>query len=349
MRLSLFFAFIIAASLMVSCGDQQPASNDNDQPKDSTTVVENTKIRILDPEGNDLIDSTAKIEKLAEGFKWTEGPLYISDGEYLLFSDIPNNRVMKWKEGEGLSTYLQPSGFTPTDRKAPEKEAGSNGLLLDGKGNLVLCQHGDRRVARMMAPLSDPKPVFETVADKYKGRRFNSPNDAIYDSKGNLYITDPSYGLDKGDDDTAKELSFHGVFRVTPAGKVDILDSSIKWPNGITLTPDEKYLLVGYSNGENPVWMKYELNKDGLAASKSVFYKITPQDQDVEGGPDGMKMSKKGYLFASGPGGIWIINPSGKPVARIYTGQATSNCALSTDEKTLYMTCDHFLYKVKLK
>jgi gluconolactonase len=349
MRLTFLFASVVAASLIISCGEQTQ-TNEDGQPKDSTlSAPENTMIRILDPEGNDIIDSTAKIESLADGFKWTEGPLYVTDGEYLLFSDIPNNRVMKWKEGEGLSTYLQPSGFTPTDRKAPEKEAGSNGLLLDSKENLVLCQHGDRRVARMMAPLNDPKPVFETVADKYKGKRFNSPNDAIYHPNGNLYITDPSYGLDKGDDDTAKELSFHGVFRVTPSGKVDILDSSIKWPNGIALTPDGKNLLIGYSNGDNPVWMKYELNADGLAASKSVFYKLTAEDQDKPGGPDGMKMSKKGYLFASGPGGIWIFNPSAKPVARIYTGQATSNCALSTDEKTLYMTCDHFLYKVSLK
>jgi gluconolactonase len=340
MRLTFLFALVTIASFTISCGEQQTKTSEDGQQKDSAVATpENTMIRILDPEGNDIIDSTAKVESLAGGFKWTEGPLYISSGEYLLFSDIPNNRVMKWKEGEGLSTYLQPSGFTPTDRKAPEKEAGSNGLLLDTKGNL----------ARMMAPLNDPKPVFETIADKYKGKRFNSPNDAIYDSKGNLYITDPSYGLDKGDDDTAKELSFHGVFRVTPSGKVDIVDSSLKWPNGIALTPDQKYLLIGHSDGDNPVWMKYELNDDGLAASKSVFYRLTAADQDKPGGPDGMKMSKKGYLFASGPGGIWIFNPSAKPIARIYTGQATSNCALSTDEKTLYMTCDHFLYKVSLK
>ena len=305
-------------------------------------------IKILDPEGNDIIDSTAAIENLAGGFKWTEGPLYIADGGYLLFSDIPNNRVMKWKDGEGLTTYLQPSGFTAPS-KVPEKEPGSNGLLLDKDGNLVLCQHGDRRIARMKAPLNDPKPVFETVADRYNGKRFNSPNDALYHPNGNLYITDPSYGLDKGDDDTAKELSFHGVFRVTPSGQVDVVDSITRWPNGIAITPDGKYLLIGHSDGDNPVWMKYELDKNGLAAKKSVFYKLTEADRDKPGGPDGMKMSKKGYLFASGPGGIWIFNPAAKPVARIYTGQATSNCALSADEKILYMTCDDFLYKVNLK
>lgn len=342
-------AFTAFAVMMASCGEQPASNEDASAAKDSALPApENAMIKILDPEGNDIIDSTAKIENLAGGFKWTEGPLYIADGDYLLFSDIPNNRVMKWKDGEGLSTYLQPSGFTAPS-KVPEKEPGSNGLLLDKDGNLVLCQHGDRRIARMKAPLSDPKPVFETVADRYNGKRFNSPNDALYHPNGNLYITDPSYGLDKGDDDTAKELSFHGVFRVTPSGKVDVVDSVTRWPNGIAITPDGKYLLIGHSDGDNPVWMKYELDKNGLAAKKSVFYKLTEADRDKPGGPDGMKMSKKGYLFASGPGGIWIFNPSAKPVARIYTGKATSNCALSADEKILYMTCDDYLYRVNLK
>ena len=349
MRKVLLPAFTALAVMIFSCGEQ-PASNEDAAPATDSALPapDNAMIKILDPEGNDIIDSTAAIENLAGGFKWTEGPLYIADGGYLLFSDIPNNRVMKWKDGEGLTTYLQPSGFTAPS-KVPEKEPGSNGLLLDKDGNLVLCQHGDRRIARMKAPLNDPKPVFETVADRYNGKRFNSPNDALYHPNGNLYITDPSYGLDNGDDDTAKELSFHGVFRVTPSGQVDVVDSITRWPNGIAITPDGKYLLIGHSDGDNPVWMKYELDKNGLAAKKSVFYKLTEADRDKPGGPDGMKMSKKGYLFASGPGGIWIFNPSAKPIARIYTGQATSNCALSADEKILYMTCDDFLYKVNLK
>jgi gluconolactonase len=337
---------VMLSSFFASCGtNTNPTGNE----KKDTVVKEaaGTRIEILDAEGAGIIDSTAKVENLAGGFSWTEGPLYIADGDYLLFSDIPANKVMKWKEGEGISTFLYPSGYTGPE-PAPKKEPGSNGLLLDKNGRLVLCQHGDRRIARMKTPLNNPTPQYETVADRYMGKRFNSPNDAVYHPNGDLYLTDPPYGLDGGNDDSAKELDFHGVFRVTPDGKVDLVTSEYKFPNGIAVTPDGKYLLVGHSDPDNKVWMKYELNGNGLIANKSVFYKVSDTEKS-EGGPDGMKMSKKGYLFASGPGGIWIFNQAGKPIARIYTGQATSNCALTDNEKTLFMTCDDFLYRVKLK
>jgi len=200
----------------------------------------------------------------------------------------------------------------------------------------------------MKSPLSDPKPEFETVANKFEGKRFNSPNDAVYAPNGNLYLTDPPYGLSDGDKDPSRELDFHGVFLVRPNGKVELVTKEFKYPNGIAVTPDGKSLLVGHSDPDNKVWMKYELNAQGLVAGKSEFYRV-PADEKAEGGPDGMKISKKGYLYASGPGGVWIFNPSGKPVARIYTGQATSNTALSSDEKMLYITCDDFFYRVALK
>ena len=337
---------IIIIATITSCSN--PSSTTATTKDTAAASVPDTRITILDAEGADIIDSTSQIRNLAGGFSWTEGPLYIADGDYLIFSDIPANKVMKWKEGEGLSTYLFPAGFTGAGR-TPENEPGSNGLILDKDGRLVLCQHGDRRIARMKAPLNAPKPEFETIADKYMGKRFNSPNDAVYHPNGNLYLTDPPYGLPKGEEDSAKELDMHGVYRVTPDGKVDLVTSEFKWPNGIALTNDGKHLLVGHSDGSNMVWMKYELGPDGLSVNKSVFYKITDAEKDKPGAPDGMKISRKGYLFASGPGGVWIINPAGKVVARVYTGQATSNCALSADEKTLYMTCDDFLYSVKLK
>lgn len=344
------FTFITCILYVVVCFscDSPSSSTGAAQADTAMAMLPDTRIAILDPEGAELIDSTSRIKNLGGGFKWTEGPLYISEGNYLLFSDIPNNKVMKWKEGEGISTYLAPAGYTGPGR-GPENEPGSNGLTLDKDGNLVLCQHGDRRIARMKAPLSAPAAEYETIADKYMGKRFNSPNDLVYHSNGNLYLTDPPYGLEKGEEDPAKELDIHGVYRVTPDGKVDLVTSEFKWPNGIALTNDGKFLLVGHSDGSNMVWMKYELGEDGLSVNKSVFYKISDAEKDKPGAPDGMKISKKGYLFASGPGGVWVINPTGKPVARIYTGQATSNCALSDDEKTLFMTCDDFLYSVSLK
>jgi gluconolactonase len=335
--------------MLSSCGSNTNTTDNTNA--DSTAMTSDkgkTRIEILDAEGATLIDSTAQVENLAGGFSWTEGPLYVADGDYVLFSDIPANKVMKWKEGEGISTYLHPSGYTGDSAKGPKNEPGSNGLVIDKNGKLVLCQHGDRRIARMTSPMSDPKPQFETVADRYNGKRFNSPNDAVYASNGNLYLTDPPYGLLNGEKDSARELDIHGVFLVRPNGKVELVTGEFKFPNGIALTPDGKSLLVGHSDPDNKVWMKYDLNEQGLAANKSVFYKVSA-DEKAEGGPDGMKISKKGYLYASGPGGVWIFNPSGKPVARIYTGQATSNTALSADEKTLYITCDDFFYRVKLK
>ena len=350
----LLLAAILSLSLFSSCGEnnspggetKEDSTNANAMKEDSTQSK--TRIEILDTEGADLIDSTAVVENLAGGFSWTEGPLYVADGDYVLFSDIPANSVMKWKEGQGITTYLHPSGYTGEPEKGPKNEPGSNGLILDKNGKLVLCQHGDRRIARLKSSLSDPKPEYETVADKYNGKRFNSPNDAVYHPNGNLYLTDPPYGLQDGEKDSARELDIQGVYLVRPNGKVELVTSEFKWPNGIALTPDGKALLVGHSDSENRVWMKYDLNNQGLIAKKSVFYKIGPEEK-AEGAPDGMKISKKGYLYASGPGGVWIINPSGKPVARIYTGQATSNTALSADEKMLYITCDDFFYRVKLK
>jgi gluconolactonase len=349
----LLFASLLSFTLMASCGGRNDSEKDSTADSNATAMKEDsarskTRIEILDAEGANLIDSNAAIENLAGGFSWTEGPVYVAAGDFVLFSDIPANSIMKWKEGDGVTTYLHPSGYTGDSAYAPKNEPGSNGLTIDKNGRLVLCQHGDRRIARMKSAISDPKPVFETVADKYQGKRFNSPNDLVYHPNGNLYLTDPPYGLTDGDNDKAKELDIHGVYLVRPNGKVELVNSDIKFPNGIAVTPDGKSLLVGYSNPENRVWMKYDLNEQGLASSKSVFYKIGA-DEKAEGAPDGMKISNKGYLYASGPGGVWIINPSGKPVARIYTGQATSNTALSADEKVLYITCDDYFYRVRLK
>jgi gluconolactonase len=346
---NLLLPLLFSVVIFTSCGSNTNTSGSASQDSASAMSQQNkTRVEILDSEGANLIDSTAQVENLAGGYSWTEGPLYVADGDYLLFSDIPANSIIKWKEGQGASVYLHPAGYTGDTAKMPRNEPGSNGLTLDKNGRLVLCQHGDRRIARMASPITDPKPEFETLADRFNGKRFNSPNDLVYHSNGNLYITDPPYGLPQGEKDSAMELDFHGVFLVRADGKVELFNNDYKWPNGIAITPDGKSVLVGYSDPDNKLWMKYDLNENGLVANKSVFYKVG-SDEKAEGGPDGMKISSKGYLYASGPGGVWIFNPSGKPVARVYTGQATSNTALSADEKMLYITCDDFLYRVKLK
>lgn len=307
-----------------------------------------TKIEIIDPEALSILDSTATIDVIAQGFSWTEGPLYISGGDYFIFSDIPANKIFKWKEGQAVTTYLMPSGNTGTTAKKT-REPGSNGLLLNPDGQLVLCQHGDRRMAKMVAPLNNPLPEFVTLVDNYKGKRLNSPNDAVYHSNGDLYFTDPPYGMDKGINDPDKELDFQGVYRLKTTGELDLVTREVKYPNGIALSPDGKFLYVASSDGANYVWMQYLLDSNGLAKSQRLFYEAHAYEGKGVGAPDGMKISKAGYIFASGPEGIWIFNPSGKLIARLYTGQLTSNCALSSDERILVMTCDDYVMRLKLK
>ena len=228
------------------------------------------------------------------------------------------------------------------------KEPGSNGLLIDKNGNLIICQHGNRQIARMKSSLNDPKPLFETIASNYKGKKFNSPNDAVLATNGNIYMTDPPYGLDQGMEDSTKELSFQGVYCIKPNGKVILITDKVSRPNGIALSPDNKILYISNSDAENNEWTKYDLNEEGLVVKESVFYHVNAEEK-IGGNPDGMKTDAKGYIFATGPGGVWVFNPAGKVIARIYTGQLTSNCFLDQLHKTLYMTCNSFVMKLKLK
>ncbi|MEO6731587.1 MAG: SMP-30/gluconolactonase/LRE family protein [Ferruginibacter sp.] len=313
----------------------------------TTQHASQLKIEIIDPEAMVILDTSARIEVIASGFKWTEGPLYIREGAYLLFSDIPDNKICKWKEGEGVTTYLMPSGNTGPVKKI--REPGSNGLLLHPDGQLVLCQHGDRRMAKMTSPLNAPMPQFITLADRYNGKRLNSPNDAVFHTNGDLYFTDPPYGLDEGINDPIKELDFQGVYRLKPNGQLDLVTKELKYPNGIALSPDGKFLYVASSDGANFIWMQYELDANGLPKNQRIFYEAHAYEGKNVGAPDGMKINKKGYIFASGPEGIWLFNPGGKLIAKLHTGQLTSNCAFSSDEKVLFMTCDDYVMRLMLK
>ena len=308
-----------------------------------TTSSRNTtvgSIERLSAELDAVLIIDQKPEVLAEGFKWTEGPVWVEKHQMLLFSDIPQNKVFKWTEQSGLEEYLFPAGYSGTDDGG--REPGSNGLLLDKNGNLVLCQHGDRRLARMDAPLDKPAARFTTIASSYDGKKFNSPNDAVQHSNGDFYLTDPPYGLAKKEN---QELDFHGVYRIGKKGEVTLLIDSINRPNGIALTRDEKHLLVGNSEGERPYLYAYELDKQGNVKSGGIVFDFSPWG----GGPDGFKVAKSGVIFSSGPGGIWILDADYKAIGRIRIPHAVSNCALSDDEKTLYITANHQLVRVKLK
>ena len=304
-------------------------------------------IERISPELDKIIKPGAKIEVLAEGFQWTEGPVWVDSGNYLLFSDIPSNSIYKWSPADSIELYLKPSGYTGNETRGGE--TGSNGLLLDPEGRLVMCQHGNRQIARMNAPLNEPKPDFVTLAGDYMGKRLNSPNDAVYSRDGDLYFTDPPYGLEKQAEDSSKELSFQGVYRLSISGQLDLLDSTLSRPNGIGLSPDGDKLYVANSDPEKAIWMVYELTDDGLPESGKIFYDVTPFAGKEPGLPDGLKVSRTGNLFATGPGGIWIFDPEGTLLGKIKTNDATANCAFNQDESILYITCNHRLLRLKLK
>ncbi len=313
-----------------------------------TAVTSKFSIEILDAAAKDIIDPRAKIQVLAGGFEWTEGTLYIEEDNYLLFSDIPNNKVYKLDAQNDTTTYLHPSGFS--GKNFTGAEPGSNGLLLSPKGELVLMQHGDRQVAKMNTSLANPREDYTALADNYNGKRFNSPNDGCYDAQGNLYFTDPPYGLPKRMNDPEKELDYQGVYCLMPSGELLLIDKLTR-PNGIGLSPDNKTLVVSVSDPEHAVWYTYNIEKPGVVSGKKLFSDVTHLigQENEDGLPDGLKINQQGIIFATGPGGVWIFNPEGKALARIRTGQKTANCAFGKDEKRLFMAADDYILAVDLK
>ena len=259
---------------------------------------------------------------------------------YLLFSDIPANAIIKWKAGDGMKQYLKPSGYTGS---APfeGREPGSNGLTYDAAGRLVLCEHGDRRVARLEKDGSKT-----TLADRYDGHRLNSPNDLAFKSNGDLYFTDPAYGLPKTFDDPRRELPFCGVYRLSKDGKVTLLTKALQAPNGIAFSPDEKRLYV--SDSAQGLWMVYEVEPDGTLDGGRVFFDAKPWTKTRKGAPDGLKVDRQGNLFASGPEGVYVFAADGTHLGTIETGVPTANCAWGDDGSTLYITANTAVYRIRL-
>ena len=313
------------------------------------------KVERLDPAANSIIPDDAVLQKLASGFTWTEGPIWIHEG-YLLFADIPSNSIRKLTLPDTASMYLEPSGYRGS---APfgGRESGSNGMTLDVRGRLTVAGHAQRDVFRMES-LSDPSHTT-ILADTYEGKRLNSPNDLVYKSDGSLYFTDPPYGLvTQKDNDPAKELKVNGVYRLPGAlehqagappqrDKLQLLVKDLPRPNGIAFSPDEKYLYVSNSEPQK-TWMRYRVQADGTLADAKLFFDAT-SDTRV-GGPDGIKVDKAGNLYGSGPGGVWIFSPEGKHVATIVMPERVSNCAWGgSDGKTLYITASTSVYRIDLK
>ena len=342
------FALATLTLLLMGCDNKKKLNTEtsgNAEDKEETTQV-TVGVERLDTEIDQLIPEGAEVEFLAEGFQWAEGPLWIADGEYLLFTDVPQNTIYKWKAGEGKSVYLKPSGYTVEEEGNGGE--GANGLLLDSEGNLVLCQHGDRRMAKMMTPLSYPRPDFATLTEKYDGKRYNSPNDAAFHKDGSLYFTDPPYGLPQKNEDPLKEIPFQGVYRLTSDGEVALLTQKLTRPNGIAFSPDYQTLYVANSDPEKALWMAYDVTEDGGITNERVFFDATDWTKTKKGLPDGLKVGKNGHLFATGPGGVLVFTPKGKHIGTIKTGSAIANCAFGDDGAFLYMTAHKKLARIAL-
>jgi gluconolactonase len=288
----------------------------------SFLIVKDDKIKSIVPQD-------AEIVQIGEGFQFTEGPVWSPQG-YLLFTDIPANRIYKWSPGGQMEVYMEPTGS-------------ANGLMFDNDGILIMCQHAQRQIAR-----DNLSGGFDPVCNNFERKRFNSPNDLDIRKDGIIYFTDPPWGLKDGVNDPAKELPYQGVF-MYKKGEAFLLDSTLSLPNGIILSPDEKHLYVANSDrqtGEKQ-WLRYKVNKDGTVKDRDVF--ADASNIEGRGGPDGMTIDNDGNLYCTGPGGILIYDPSGTWLGTISFPEVPANCCLGGPEgRTLFATARTGVYMIRL-
>ena len=333
---ALALAFLVSSGLFLRASSAQEALRPP-FPTLGTIEVRDDRFRALIPENS-------KLEILASGFEWSEGPVWWKEKNGLLFSDIPRNTVFLWTEAGGIETFLKPSGYTGS-ATFTGKEPGSNGLLFNADGDLILCQHGDRRVSQLKAD-----HTFETLASEFQGGRLNSPNDAVLKSDGSLYFTDPPYGLPENVDDPDKELDFQGVYRLTPDGTLTLLTKEMSRPNGLGFSPDEKTLYVANSDPDHAVWMAFPVKEDGTIGEGKIFADVTEKVGKEKGLPDGMAIAQDGTLFATGPGGVLVFDADGTHLGTLKTGEATANCAFGgPDGSTLFVTADMHVCRIQTR
>jgi gluconolactonase len=318
--------------------------------------IPNPKVHIYDQSFDSIINEFSEIEVLADSISLPEGPVWDESSKSLLFVDIVNNKVLKWNEKDGVSDFIMPSGNTGFAPNLGEGLLGANGLSLDSEGELILCQHGDRRIATIKNQSSD-NPTFSTVIDNYNGKKLNSPNDLTISKDGYIYFTDPPFAFFDLNtysfvDTEMRELDFNGVFRFNPKNnEMNIVSKDIDVPNGLALSPDEKFLYVNkmgspFSNTPAKI---IRINLTDM--SSDTFFEGSNLLKDFEGNYDGMKVHSSGNIFTSGPGGLLIISPNGELLARIDFGDIT-NCAFDKNEEYLYATgfiSNPKIFRIKLK
>ena len=320
----------------------------NNTNQENYTRLTRGNVQIFDESAKIFVNEDSRIELLADSLFLSEGPLWIESLNSLLFTQVASNKVFKWNESDGLSVYLDPSGYTGIVPAEPDGLVGSNGMVLNSNGDLILAQHGDRRVAKLI-DWDNETPEFETLAGRYNDKLFNSPNDLVYADNGDLYFTDPPYGfgLEKLLTSELKEQPVNGVYKLTKSGEVVLLVEDILLPNGIAISNDNKTLYVNSSDVEYPIITKFDITENGLE-NREIFFDGTELIKSSEGWFDGLKVHSSGNIFSTGPGGVLILTPEGKHLATIGTTSNALNCAFGNNEEYLYITAFDYLARVKL-
>ena len=337
--------FALGFMIVLSCTACSPAEPPAEMSPHKEVISQETYETIgkLDGVSEKLISSHAKIQKLGGNYQWSEGPVWIKNGDYLLFTDVPGNTIYKFKEDEGITTWMSPSGH-PDPKPSYTSSQGANGLYPFDEDHIIVADHGHRTLYK----LNLETKIKTVLAERFEGKRFNSPNDAVLSNAGVIYFTDPPYGLVKQDNSEAKELLHNGVYALYPDGAIALLDDRLTRPNGIILSPDESTLYVANSDPEDAKLMAYSLDENGMPDDRREVLNVT---EDVKAGepglPDGMAIDIEGNLYATGPGGVLILSPEGERIGLIRTGTAIANCAFGDDGHTLYMTSHSFLARVK--
>ncbi len=301
---------------------------------------------VYDERFHDLIKKGSKVEVLANDFGWAEGPVWASSLDALLFSDLAADQIYRWDTTNGLSVFLSPSGPSPDDK--PRTWGGSNGLAIDAEGRLLLAQQGRRSLARMGAPLDDPAPDHDVLVTKFAGSSINSPNDLVVHRSGDVYFTDPPYGLAGFENSPDIELGFFGVFRLSPSGELSLVTDELKKPNGIALSPDQSTLYVSNSEAGSERIIAIPLDDEDGPGQSSVFFDASDLSEDGEGSTDGMTVHPSGFLFVSIPGGMAVLSPAGELLGKISLGQVT-NMTLDTSSSKLYVTTPNRLLRIDIQ
>jgi len=308
------------------------------------TKMEESRIDRWDPAMDAIVPKDWKIEKLAQGFGWAEGPIWVKSGNYLLFTDVPGNKMWKWSAKGGLEKFLDPSGAANPD-PAIWREAGANGLAILDSKTILLADTGSRMIQKLDLKTKKKTPV----ASALDGKKLSSPNDVVKMKSGVIFFSDPPYGFKKFDDAPEKEIPFNGVYRMGKDGKVTAIEKELHRPNGVALSPDESTLYVAQSEPTKPIIMAYSLDKAGNVTGKKLFADFTDLvSKDAPGLPDGLAVAADGTLFATGPGGVIVLSRDGKRIGRISNGKPTANCKFGEDGKTLFLTSHDSLARIRL-